>query len=199
MNEPILSRTKGARTDERALEKAMAHARPVNTEDIQRAFDEVLDQAVVFRGFADYMRDYDVDIYATADPLKGIEPEHLRYRFTHCVRATATSAVRPDVWSRSLADEFTDYEEWLRAGEPDGYVWGVKWQGLYPGMRPMSPTDETRQWSERLGLPFQEVLIETNGHNLALAFSDLWVSTVSPDTAPFVVPPSGPDGKFPLG
>jgi hypothetical protein len=62
----------------------------------------------------------------------------------------------------------------------------------------MPESDETRQWSERLGLPFHEVLIETNGHNLVLVFSDLRVSTVAPGTAAFVVPPSGPDGKFPL-
>ncbi len=35
--------------------------------DIASAFHEVFDQAVVFHGFADYMRDYDVVIYATAD------------------------------------------------------------------------------------------------------------------------------------
>lgn len=78
-------------------------------------------------------------------------------------------------------------------------MWGVKWQCLYPGMQLMPESDETRQWSARLGLPFHEVLIETNGHNLTLVFSDLRVSTVSPGTAAFVVPPSGPDGKFPLG
>jgi hypothetical protein len=177
----------------------MVHAPDVNTQEIKSALDEVFDQAVIFHAFADYMRDYDVYIYATADPRTGIEPEHLRYRFTHCVRATATTAVRRDVWPRSVGDEFTDYEDWLRSGEPEGYVWGVKWQVLYPGMQLLPASDETRQWSERLGLQFHEVLIETNGHNLALVFSDLRVSTVSPGTAPFVVPPSGPDGKFPLG
>lgn len=176
----------------------MSHARVVNTEEITHALDEVFDQALVFHGFADYMRDYDVYVYATADPRTGIEPEHLRYRFSHCVRATATTAVRDDVWVRSVGDEFTDYEEWIRSGEPEGYVWGVKWQGLYPGMRLMPESDETRQWSERLGLPFHEVLIETNGHNLAVVFSDLRVSTVVPGTAAFVVPPSGPDGKLSL-
>jgi len=177
----------------------MRHAREVDTEEIARALDEVLDQALLFHGFADYMRDYDLYIYATADPSTGILPEHLRYRFTHCVRATATTAVRRDVWPRSLGDEFTEYGEWLRSGEPDGYVWGVKWQGLYPGMRLMPESDETREWSSQLGLPFREVLIETNGHDITLVFSDLRVSTVSPDTVAFAVPPSGPDSKFPLG
>ncbi len=38
--------------------------------------------------------------------------------------------------------------------------------------------------------PFHEVVIETNGHNLALVFSDLRVDAVSPGTTPFVIPPS---------
>lgn len=177
----------------------MVQAVAVDERELREALDEVFDQAVVFHGLADYMRDYDVYIYATADPRTGIAPEHLRYRFTHCVRATATTAVRSDVWPRSLGDELTDYDAWRRSGEPEGYVWGVKWQGLYPGMQLMPDSDETREWAALLGLPFHEVLIETNGHNITLVFSDLRVSTVEPGSAPFMVPPSGPDGKVPLG
>lgn len=66
-------------------------------------------------------------------------------------------------------------------------------------MQLMPESDETREWSGLTGLPFHEVLIETNGHNITLVFSDLKISTVDPGWAPFVVRPSGPDGKFPLG
>jgi len=66
-------------------------------------------------------------------------------------------------------------------------------------MQMMAESKETRDWAALLGLPFHEVLIETNGHNIALVFSDLRVSTVEPGSAPFVVPLTGPDGKFPLG
>lgn len=176
----------------------MVHAHGVDIEGIKSALDEAFDQAVLFHGFADYMRDYDVYVYATADPRTGTAPEHRRYRFTHCVRATATTAVRHDVWPQSVGDELTDYEEWLRCGEPEGFVWGVKWQALYPGMRLLPDSDETREWSERLGRPFHEVVIETNGQSLALVFSDLRVNAVSPGTTPFVIPPSGAEGKFPL-
>ncbi|WP_435826542.1 YxiG-like protein [Amycolatopsis japonica] len=67
--------------------------------------------ALVFHGFADYMRDYDVLVYATADPRTGIRPEFLRYRFKHCVRASVTSAVTPETWSRSLDDRLVDFEQ----------------------------------------------------------------------------------------
>jgi len=82
--------------------------------------------------------------------------------------------------------------------EPEGYVWGVKWQCLDPGMQLMPESDGTREWSALFGLPFHEASIETNGHKIALVFSDLRVSTVEPGSAPFVVPRSGPDGTFPL-
>lgn len=174
------------------------HCVLVHEQELSDAFDEVFDQAVVFPGFTDYMRDYDIYIYATADPRTGVAPKHLRYRFTHCVRASVTTGVRRDVWPLSLGDELTDYDAWLRSGEPDGYVWGVKWQCLYPGIRLMPESNEVREWSEHLGLPFHEVLIETNGHNITLVFADLTVSTVTPGEAPFVVPPAGPDFKIPL-
>jgi hypothetical protein len=76
--------------------------RVVDEAGIQTAFDDVFDQAIVFHGFAAHMRDYDVFIYATADPRTGTAPRHFRYRFTHCVRATVVSAVPPQVWRESL-------------------------------------------------------------------------------------------------
>ena len=180
------------------MKPLLLHARLVDSDEIRRTLDEVFDQALVFHGFADYMRDYDLFIYATADPRTGVAPEHLRYRFTHCVRATVTTTVRRDVWPRSLTDEFIDYGVWERADEPDGFVWGVKWHGLYPGMTLLPESEETREWSEHLGREFHEVLIDTNAHSINLVFSDLRVGHVAAGEAPFVVPPSGPDGKVPL-
>lgn len=106
----------------------------MNRQEIASAFEDVFDQAIVFHGFAEHMRDYDVFVYATADPRTGIVPEHLRYRFTHCVRATAVSAVRSEVWQRSLDERLLDYESYAAEPDLDGYVWGVNWQALYPEM-----------------------------------------------------------------
>ena len=167
----------------------------VNRAEIQTEFDNVLDQAILFHGFADYMRDYEVFIYATADPCTGIKPEHMRYRFTHCVRASVTSAVTPETWKRSLDERLIDYE---RGRDLDGYVWGVKWQVLYPGIKLVPESDEAQHWSRELGLAFHEAVIETNGHNVSLVFSDLRVQTVQPGYVPFVVPRGGPDFKIPL-
>lgn len=170
----------------------------MNRQEIATAFEDVFDQAIVFHGFAEHMRDYDVFVYATADPRTGIAPEHVRYRFTHCVRATAVSAVRRDVWRRSLDERLLDYEAYLAEPELDGYVWGVNWQALYPGMSLREESAEADDWSRAVGIPFFEARIETNGHNLELVFSDLTVTRVEPCFAPFAVPPSGPDFKIPL-
>ena len=53
-----------------------------------QAFDDVFDQALVFHGITDYMRDYDVFVYATTDPRTGISR-------TTCVTASSTASVRP--------------------------------------------------------------------------------------------------------
>jgi hypothetical protein len=167
----------------------------VDSSEIEAAFDDVVDQAIVFHGFADYMRDYEIFVYATADPSTGIPPEHVRYRFIYCVSAVATSALTPEIWKRSLDQRLVGYDQGRYL---DGYVWGVKWQCLYPGMRLFRDSVDAQRWSRELGLPFYEAVIGTNGHNISLIFSDLVVDTVETGYAPFVVPASGPDPKIPL-
>jgi hypothetical protein len=94
----------------------MRHCCRVDATQIQTAFDDVFDQAIVFHGFADYVRDYDVIVYATADPGTGIAPEHSRYRFKNCVRATATSAVTAQIWRKSLDERLVDYDQGVETG-----------------------------------------------------------------------------------
>ncbi|MFJ4098465.1 YxiG-like protein [Amycolatopsis japonica] len=182
----------------------------VDVHQISEAFDEVFDQALVFHGFTDYMRDYDVLVYATADPRTAIRPEFLRYRFKHCVRASVTSAVTPETWSRSLDDRLVDFEQ---GRDLEGYVWGVRWQVLYPGAKLLPGTAETDAWSTRLGRPFHEAMIEANGHTISLVFSDLSVDRVEIGYSPFTAaddgdaqeapasaaePPSRMDGRAPV-
>jgi hypothetical protein len=159
----------------------------VGPTEIRAAFEGAFDQAIVFHGFADHMRDYDLYIYATADPRAGAPHEHLRYRFTHCVRATATTALTPEIWRGSLDDHLLDDAP----PDPDGYVWGVRWQNLYPGMLLLPPTAETERWGNALGIPFHEATIQADGHKLSLVFSDLIVDRVQPGHVSFAVRPRG--------
>jgi hypothetical protein len=50
----------------------------VDVQQITATFEDIFDQALVFHGFTDYMRDYDVFVYATADPRTGIPSVYLR-------------------------------------------------------------------------------------------------------------------------
>jgi hypothetical protein len=159
------------------------------------AFGAVFDQAIVFHGFTDYMRDYEVIVYVTADPRTGVSPEYVRLLFKHCVRATVTSAVPAAIWRESLDDRLVDYDQGVAL---DGYLWAVKWQVLYPGITLLSESEEARAWSDAVGIPFFEARAETNGHNLSLVFADLQLATVEPGFTPFVVPAGGPDVKIPL-
>ena len=168
----------------------------MNGDDLQRKLDDIFDQGLIFHGFTDYMRDYELVVHCTADPRTGIPPANLRYLFKVCVVARIETSVPPEVWLRSLDERLIDYEAGV---DLDGYVWGVKWQMLYPGARIVRNSVEARRWTDALAIPFHEVEIEGNGHRMTLVFSDLEVTEVEAGFAPFVVGPGGPDGKIPLG
>jgi hypothetical protein len=149
---------------------------------LQQVLDEVFDQALVYHAFTDYMRDYEVIIYATSDPRTDIPPAHLRYLFRFCVEAESQTAVPSDVWRESLDDRLIDHSTGV---DRDGYVWGVKWQCLYPGATVVADSQRAAKWAKEIGIDFHEVRFETNGHNLTLVFSDLQVSELPLGYAPF--------------
>ncbi|MBB2746968.1 UNVERIFIED_ORG: hypothetical protein FHR35_006847 [Microbispora rosea subsp. rosea] len=147
---------------------------------LQQALDTVFDQALVYHAYTDYMRDYEMILYLTADPVAGVAPIYLRYLFRYCVEVRTCTSVRRDVWRESLDDRLL--------GDPgtidqDGYVWGVKWQCLYPGGTIVPDS----QRSEALGIDFHEVRFETNGHDITLVFSDLQVTELPIGYTPFTV------------
>lgn len=162
---------------------------------LQQLLDDVFDQALVYHGFTDYLRDYELVVYCTADPSTGIAPSHERYLFKLCVQAMVETAVPEEFWARSLDERLLDHDA---SADLDGYVWGVKWQVLYPGARVVDASERAQHWTEALDLPFHEVRIETNGHNISLVFSELVVDTVEPGHSPFTVGTRGPDFKIPL-
>ncbi|CAD5989903.1 hypothetical protein [Agreia sp. COWG] len=167
----------------------------MNLAEMQEAFDNAFDQSLVFHGFTEYMRDFEMIMQFSADPSTGIPTEHFRYIFVHCVQATISTALPPQAWAASLDERLTDYET---GSELDGYVWGVKWQALYPGFEVASQSGVGKSWSDKVGIPFYEVRVEANGHNFDLVFSDLRVEPAPPGYSPFVVGTPFWDGKVPL-
>lgn len=141
---------------------------------LQRMLDDVFDQAVFEHGYVDYMRDYEVLVYGTSDPVTGIPPAEHRFLFRHCVEARVVTTVSPETWAVSLDDRLTDTGT---VGDLDGYVWGVKWHCLYPGATVVPESAAAQRWSEAVGIDFHEVRIQTNAHDLTLVFSELTVTS----------------------
>ncbi|MEV0344697.1 hypothetical protein AB0H88_02945 [Nonomuraea sp. NPDC050680] len=150
---------------------------------LAQMLDETFDHAVVHHGYTNYMRDYEVIVYVTADPRTGVEPAYLRYLFRYCVEARCESSLAPEIWRVSLDDRLIDYQTGV---DLDGYVWGVKWHGLYPGATVLPESQATQRWAQAVGIDFHEVRLETNAHHLTLLFSDLQVSEVPTGYAPFI-------------
>ena len=130
-----------------------------------------LDFAVLGHGWAEHGRDY---LIVVQDML-GSDPGTHELTFTHCVRLDYETRVRDDVWPRSWSDEFVDYQAWLDAGEPDGYVWGTYWSNAYPGLSVPDHSDLADHWKRRLGKDMTEVGLETDRFFVRLVFhSVLW-------------------------
>ncbi|MFE9917652.1 hypothetical protein ACFYPG_21085 [Micromonospora sp. NPDC005553] len=151
---------------------------------LSQALDDIFDDAIVHHGYTDYIRDYEVIAYVTADPHTGIPPVHLRYLFKYCVAAEVHTEVSPDTWRCSLDERLTDREI---GPDLDGFVWAVRWQPLYPGAEVVADSERARSWAEKIGIPFHEVRLRMNAHVVTLIFSDLDVTEVGEGYAPFTV------------
>ena len=72
-----------------------------------------------------------------------------------------------------LSDEFTDYERWTSAKEPEGYVWGTNWSLAYAGIRAIRDSVQAAEWSRRLGKQMFETTLETDRSFLRLIFHSI--------------------------
>lgn len=136
------------------------------------------DFAVLAHYFAPHGRDY---IFLIEDCL-GPNPGRHELTFTHAVHVNCITRVSYDTWSESWDDLFTDYDAWIKAGEPEGYVWGTNWS--FVGEDDISAPDSTEGtelWSTRLGRPMFEASILTSSFQIYITFHDLKIRKVSDD------------------
>lgn len=165
---------------------------------MQRVLGEARGQALVFHGFTDYMRDYDMIVFRMTDAQEGVPARHVRYRFTHCMLAMVESGLPTKTLLASLDDDLLEPP----TGPVDGFPWGVRWQRFEPGATLIKGSRSARKWSGALKIPMHEVRINVDAHSMTLVFSDLIVSDVPSGYRPFVVgsdeqdvppAPTGPD------
>ena len=142
----------------------------------------MFDMAIVEHHFTDYMRDYDIFVDVVG-PIPGTYKSQVigrcRYRFTHCVLAETKTAVRDKTWLLSWEDTFIDWQAYRDAGEPEGYVFGVKYMNAYPGLLYVTESPTAREWTGRLNKPMHEVDIETDAHNIRLVFHNVEITWTS--------------------
>jgi hypothetical protein len=137
---------------------------------IQRALEQAgfFDAAVLRHGFTDYMRDYELIVSGRDGPSRD---DVYRYHFVGCVESRFVSRIPPEVFARSLPDEFVysgpDYPD---REEPNGFIWGVRYSGAFPGLSYICPSERAAFWSEQCGIEMHEVLLETEAYDLSLVF-----------------------------
>lgn len=137
-----------------------------------------VDFAVLGHGWAKHGRDYAVLV----QDMLGSDPGTHELVFTHCVRLDYETRVRDDVWPISWSDEFLNYQGWLDAGEPDGYVWGTDWSNAYPGLTTPDRSQLAEDWAKRLGREMSEVGLETDRFALRLVFHSVRWRKINEDT-----------------
>ncbi|MDQ6886138.1 MAG: hypothetical protein M3068_02475 [Gemmatimonadota bacterium] len=132
--------------------------------------------AVLEHRYASWMRDYEVEVEAAwSEEQQG----RYLYRFRHCPVAHVVSRLGDDVWRQSWPDVYTDHGAWVEAGEPEGFVWGMRWSFAKPGLSHVETSEQAKAWSQRLGKTMHEVKIETDVYQLRLIFHSLIVRKVS--------------------
>ena len=136
------------------------------------------DFAVFEHGFAGHGRDYFIVIQDTI----GAAPGTYRLTFTHCVQADYETRVVDKVWPKSWTDEFLDYDAWLKAGEPAGYVWGTKWSNAYPGLKVEEKSVAAAEWKKKIGKDFFHISLETDRFFLRLIYHDIYSEKLSDST-----------------
>ena len=151
---------------------------------IMAAFD-VFDNALLSHGYTSYLRDYRLVIDVHVGPA---EPGTYVYLFRYCIEAHVSTSLPAAVYRQSLDDRLIGDAR----SATEGYVWGVNWSLLYPGWRLVVPSATARQWTERLGIPFHEMHIETNVQRIALIFSGLVVTRLADHLDPGGVRDEGP-------
>ncbi|MEO8095211.1 MAG: hypothetical protein ABI632_09790 [Pseudolysinimonas sp.] len=158
----------------------------MDAQQIRSALEsDVLDAGLIHFGHADYIRDYLMYFYHSTYDANVIPHWVDRYRFVNCVLAETATSLPPDTWTRSLGDELI--------GDPDalepvnGWVWGTRFGDMYPGATMIERSDDAERWTEALGIPFYEVVVEAPPIRVRLVFSDLVVERAEPGESPFTV------------
>jgi hypothetical protein len=137
------------------------------------------DFGVMDHGFLPHGRDY----FMLLELSMGKDAGRHQVQFTHVAEMSYITSVSDQILKNSWTEEFVDYQAWLDAGEPEGYVWGTCWSLAWPGVKAIDPSPKAPDWSTRLGQPMYEASISTDRFRISLIFHSLRWAKVSDDTS----------------
>jgi hypothetical protein len=169
----------------------------VNRTELVEALNELFDRQLLFHGYTDYMRDYELFVYETVDPRSGRVPRHCRFLFQICPEVEVRSRVSPETWAHSLGDDLVAASH--VSVDATGYIWGVRGQEMYPGASLVQDSERARTWTEQVGVSFFEARIEANAHVISLVFSDLKVEDIAAGYCPYCVSEDGVAERYAEG
>lgn len=147
--------------------------------EVMRAHD-LLEDALMFYAYRDYARDFEIIVYRpAATDLVGT----YSYLFRHCVEVCQRSVVSPETWKRSLDDRLTSFATYNALADQgvrlDGFVWGVGSNQAY--WQRVADSERAARWSVAIGIPFHEVVIDSDALQITLVFAELVVEKLSSD------------------
>ena len=151
----------------------------MTADELLREYD-LYDAEIIRHGFRPTMRDYVLGVWR-ADGLA--HPGMFEYVFRGCMEARYTVTLPPG--AISLDDRLLSREASAVPDAPDGFMWCVRSAcSAEEGVTLTANSDRARSWTERLGLPMQEIVIGTNVYQLALVFHELQVQQVQAGSEP---------------
>lgn len=141
--------------------------------------DDFIDVAIMSHGFTPYKRDYFFFIETLwREPLAG---QYL-ILFRHCYDFSYKTIASPDILKQSWDDLFIDFDKYIRAGEPEGYVWGTNHMNSYPGFTLIENSQKAIEWTNNLGKQMQELKVEAEIFKMNLIFHDWTIKKLNSDT-----------------
>ncbi len=149
-----------------------------NVHDIK--IDELYDMAILTHGFTSYNRDYFFHIEANMwkDELKG---QYMIY-FVHCYDLSYQTLANSETLLQSWDECFIDFNEYLKAGEPEGFIWGTNWVNAYPGFSIVENSEKAELWTESLKKPMQELQVLSDVYKINLIFHDWKIVKINSQT-----------------
>lgn len=141
---------------------------------------DLIDTAILAHGFTHYKRDYYFQI-ETMWQKENYAGQYL-VCFKHCYDQTYQTLGGRETLLQSWDDCFINYQDWEKAGEPEGYVWGTNWANAYPGFSNVANSAKAKEWTDKLGIEMKELLVEAEIFKLNLVYHDWTIKKLNNDT-----------------